>query len=86
MGGGEQDGEDGRVGAVGHAGGGRVRCGSDGHGVGTRSVAAAVLKSQAKRIQSWTCTGHALSKVWENLDARSRKMRVTGCEFACLCF
>lgn len=41
---GEPDGEDGRVGAVGYAWGSRVRCSSDGHGMGTRGVAATVLR------------------------------------------
>lgn len=43
MGEGQPDGEDGSVGPVGHARGGRVRRGPDGHGVGTRGAAAVVL-------------------------------------------
>lgn len=46
MGEGEQDGEDGRVGAVRHARGSRLRCGSDGYGLGTRSVTATILMRQ----------------------------------------
>lgn len=41
---GEPDGEDGRVGAVSYTRGGRVRCSSDGHGMGTWCVAATVLR------------------------------------------
>lgn len=44
MGEGEPDDEGGRVGAVGYAWGGRVCCSSDGHGMGTRGVAATVLR------------------------------------------
>lgn len=43
MGEGEQDGEDGSVGAVRHARGSRVRRGSDGNGLGTRGVTTTVL-------------------------------------------
>lgn len=43
---GEQDGEDGSVGAVRYARGGRVRCGSDGYGLGTRDVTTTVLMWQ----------------------------------------
>ena len=44
MGEGEPDGEDGSVGAVRHARGRRVRCGSDGYGLGTRGVTTTVLR------------------------------------------
>ncbi|XP_054620195.1 TBC1 domain family member 20 isoform X4 [Dunckerocampus dactyliophorus] len=60
LGEGEQDGEDGRVGAVGDAGGSRARRGSDRLGLGTRHVAAALL--MRRRVCRRVFKGHTGSR------------------------